>query len=290
VIPKGTRFNRAAKSDPLLPRTAAGYVSTMDVVVPQGLFQVPVPIVATRAGSFANTPTGLTPQLVAYGTADLQLADSLFDKGFSVQSAATAGGTDGLGDAILRAAARAYAVGRYAPTVGALLAQALLSGAAYAAVVEDSTLGQADVLAFDVAWATCPSWQAAIQTAVQGQGFGLRSVVFGGGNVFVRVRANVTLRKEAGITDPSPVSAALTSAATTYFNTRADWYTWRTASLKAALTRAHPAIRSCSSVTVIDAAPTSDPIPEPAATPTFETGAIHWALAPGAVQVTYATS
>ncbi|MGH7294234.1 MAG: hypothetical protein ACRELB_04850, partial [Polyangiaceae bacterium] len=108
--------------------------------------------------------------------------------------------------------------------------------------------------------------------------------------MFVRVRANVTLRKEAAVTDPSPVTAALTAAATAYFNTRADWYTWRAAALKAALTRAHPAIRSCTSVTVIDAAPTSNPIPEPAATPTFQTGAIHWALAPGAVQVTYYTS
>jgi hypothetical protein len=290
VIPKGTRFTRPAKSDPLLPRTQASYVSTMDVVVPQGLFHVPVPIVATRSGAFANTPAGLTPQGVPFGTTDLQLSDTLFDAGFSVQSAATAGGTDGLSDDVLKAAARAYAVGRYAPTTGAVLAAALLNGAAYAAVVEDTTLGQSGVLALDVSWATCPSWQAAIQTAAQAQGFGLRAVVFDGANTFVRVRAAITLRKEANVTDTSGVTAALSAAATAYFNGRPDWYTWRTAALRAALSRAHPAIRACTLATVIDAAPTSDPLSEPSATPSFATGAIHWALAPGAVQVTYTSS
>jgi hypothetical protein len=174
--------------------------------------------------------------------------------------------------------------------MGAVLAAALLNGAAHAAVVEDTTLAQSGVLALDVSWATCPSCQAAIQTAAQAEGFGLRAVVFGGANTFVRVKADITLRKEANTTDTSGVTAALTAAATAYFNTRPDWYTWRTAALRAALSHAHPAIRACTSATVIDAAPTSDPLTEPSATPTFSTGAIHWALAPGAVQVTYTTS
>ena len=68
---------------------------------------------------------------------------------------------------------------------------------------------------------------------------------------------------EANVTDTSGVTAALSAAATAYFNGRPDWYTWRTAALRAALTRAHPAIRACTSATVIDAAPTSDPLSEP---------------------------
>ena len=233
-------------------------MSAQDVVVPQGLFHVPVPIVATRAGAFANTPTGLTSQGQPFGNADIQLADTLFDKGFSVQSATSAGGSDGVTDDVLRAAAQAYAVGRYAPTVGA-----------------------------DVSWASSPSWRAVIQTAVQGEGFGLRAVVFDGVNAFVRVKADVTLRREANVTDYSDVTAALTTAATAYFTARPDWYTWRARALRSALTRAHRSILACTKATVIDAAPTGDPLSEPPAVPNLATGAIHWALAPGAVEVTF---
>ena len=287
VIPKGTRFRRGAKSDPLLPRTEASYVSAQDVVVPQGLFHVPVPIVATRAGAFANTPTGVTSQGQPFGTTDIQLADTLFDKGFSVQSATSAGGSDGVTDDVLRAAAQAYAVGRYAPTVGAVLAQALLSGGAHVAVVEDASLARSSVLALDVSWASSPSWRAVLQTAVQGEGFGLRAVVFDGVNAFVRVKADVTLRREANVTDYSDVTAALTAAATAYFTARPDWYMWRSRSLRSALTRAHRSILACTKATVIDAAPTGDPLSEPPAVPSLATGAIHWALAPGAVEVTF---
>jgi hypothetical protein len=287
VIPKGTRFRRAATSDPLLPRTEASYVSSLDIVVPQGLFHVPVPIVATRQGAFGNTPAGLTAQGQPFGLSDIELADTLFDKGFSVDSATTAGGSDGLTDDVLRAAAQAYAVGRYAPTTGAILAQVILAGATHVAVVEDTTAAVSNVLALDVSWASSPAWRAVLQTAVQDQGFGLRATVFDGVNQFVRVKADVALRREAHVTDPSSVLAALTTAATAYFTTRPDWYTWRTAALKAALTRAHPAIRACTSVTVIDAAPTGDPLREPPVTPDLSTGAIHWAIAPGAVQVTF---
>jgi hypothetical protein len=287
VIPKGTRFRRTPTKDPLLPRTEASYVSTQDVVVPQGLFRVPVPIVATRAGAFGNTPAGLTAQGQPFGLQDIQLADTLFDAGFSVDTATSAGGSDGVTDDLLRAAAQAYAVGRYAPTVGAVLAPVILAGAAHVAVVEDASAAVSNVLALDVSWASSPAWRAVLQTAVQDMGFGLRAVVFDGVNQFVRVKANVTLRPEAHVTDPSAVAAALTAAATAYFTTRPDWYTWRAAALKAALTRAHPAIRACTSVAVVDAAPTGDPLSEPPATPDLSTGAVHWALAPGAVQVTF---
>jgi hypothetical protein len=289
VIPKGTRFRRAAKSDQLLPRTEATYVTPTDVVVPQGLFHVPVPIVATRPGAFANTPIGLYSQSrQTFGTADIQLADTLFDRSFSVISASVAGGSDGVTDDVLRAAARAYAVGRYAPTVGAVMAQALLNGAAYVAVVEDTAAARSQVLALDASWATSPSWRASLQTAVNGEGFGLRAVVLDGVNTFVRIKATVILRPEANVTDTSPVTAALMAAATAYFTTRADWYSWRLGALRAALSRAHRAIRACSSVAVVDAAPTGDPVPEPHGTD-FSSGAAHWALAPGAVEVTYTT-
>ncbi len=287
VIPKGTRFRRAATADPLLPRTEASYVSTQDVVVPQGLFHVPVPIVATRAGAFANTPAGLTAQGQPFGLADIQLADTLFDKGFSVQAGTSAGGIDAVGDDLLRAAARAYAVGRYAPTVGALQAQAILGGAAHVAVLEDATRARSNVLALDVSWASSPAWRATLQTAMDSEGFGLRAVVFDGVNQFVRVKADVTLRREANVKDFADVTAALTAAATAYFNTRADWYCWRSGALRAALTRAHRVIRACTAVTVIDAAPTGDPLSEPPAVPDLSTGAIHWTLAPGAVEVTF---
>jgi hypothetical protein len=290
VIPKGTRFRRPAKADPLLPRTEASYVTPTDVVVPQGLFHVPVPIVATRAGAFANTPTGVLAQSQqAIGTADLQLGDKLFDKSFSVLSASAAGGTDGVNDDLLRAAARAYAVGRYAPTLGGVLAQALLNGAAHAAVIEDPVSARTLVLALDASWATAPLWRATLQTAVDGEGFGLRALVVNGVNTFVRVKASVTLRREANVTDTSPVTAAVTAAATAYFTSRPDWYTWRLAALRAALSRAHRAIRVCTSVAVVDAAPTGDPVAEPRLAIDPAAGAIHWALAPGAVEITYST-
>jgi hypothetical protein len=288
VIPKGTRFRRPAKADPLLPRTEASYVTPADVVVPQGPFHVPVPIVATRPGAFANMPTGLYSQSQqTFGTADLELGDKLFDKSFSVLTASAAGGTDGLNDDVLRAAARAYAVGRYAPTVGAVLAQALLHGAVHVAVIEDPVAAQSQVLALDASWATAPSWRVALQTAVNSEGFGLRAQVFDGTNTFVRVRASFALRRELNVTDTSPVTAAINTATAAYFTTRADWYSFRNGTLRAALSRAHRAIRACTSVAVIDAAPGGDPVREPTAALSPTAGAVHWALAPGAVEITY---
>jgi hypothetical protein len=120
VIPAGTRFRRAAKpSDPLVPRTEASYTSALDVVVPQDKTGTSVPLVAVRAGAFANTPVGIDTSGNLVGATDIQPADTLFDPSFQVTYASSAGGSDGTTDEILKAAASAYATGRYAPTLRA---------------------------------------------------------------------------------------------------------------------------------------------------------------------------
>lgn len=291
VIPAGTRFQRAAKADPLLLRTQASFVSTIDVVVPQGATTAQVPLQATRSGAFANTPTGVSAGAsfkFNLGVTDIQPADTLFDPGLTLVRASSAGGSDGASDTLLKAAAMAYAVGRYAPTLGAVTAAALLAGAVNVAVFEDPAAACTYILCRDVSWATTPSWENQLQVAVDAEGFGCRAKVLGGASAFVRVAASIVLRSKSALVDTSAVAQAVTSAATAYFNSRPDWYTWRTAGLKAALTRAHPSIKACTSVTVLDAS-SGAALPDPAATPDFGglVGPVNWTLVPGAAQATF---
>lgn len=285
VIRAGTRFRRSAKpSDPLLPRTEASFTAALDVVVPQGQTGAAVSLVAIRAGAFANTPVGIDTNGNMVGAVDIQSADALFDPNFQVSYASSAGGSDGATDDILKTAASAYAVGRYAPTVGAVIAAALLAGAVHVAVLEDPVWAVSNVLAQDVSWASTGSWLNQIQTAADGQGFGCRANVTGALSTFVKVAASATLRDKSALVSSGAILQAITAAVTSYFNDRPDWYTWRAAGLRIAITRAHPSIKACTFVSVADAS-TGAVLTEPPAVPQMGS-AVHWMLAPGAVQTT----
>lgn len=287
VIPSGFRFSRAAKSDTLLPRTQASYTATVDVVLPQGRSSVSVPIVAVRAGAFANTPTGVDSTGKVRGTADIQPADTLFDPTLQVTRSEAAGGSDGTSDDLLKATASAHAAGRYGPTVGAVVAAALLAGGVHVAVLEDPVKAITDVLCLDVSWSSAPAWLDQIQAAADGQGFGCRAAVTGASNAFVSVAASIALRDATALGNPGALTQAVTDAVSAYFTSRPDWYTWRTASLRAVCSRAHPAIKSCAQVIVTDAT-TGALLSDPPVRPDLRRGtAVHWTLAPGSVQATF---
>jgi hypothetical protein len=243
-----------------------------------------VPLVAVRAGAFANTPVGIDTSGNLVGATDIQPSDTLFDPSFQVTYASSAGGSDGTTDEVLKAAASAYATGRYAPTLGAVAAAALLAGAVHVAVLEDPVWAVSNVLAQDVSWASTGSWLSQIQGAADQQGFGCRANVTGAFNTFVKVAATVKLKDKSALVASGPILQGITDAVGAYFNGRPDWYTWRASGLRIAITRAHPSIKACTFVSVADAS-TGAALSDPPALPQMA-NAVHWMLAPGAVEAT----
>ena len=244
-------------------------------------------------GSYANIPVGPGPLAQAIHANDIEPTAPLFDTNLVPVVGLAAGGADGTSEDLLRRAARAYALGRYAPTLGAISAGVLQAGAYQAAVFDVPSQAITVVLAEDVSWAVSNTWLAELQSAVQASavGFGCKVLVTGATNTFVRVACTITLRDPSFIVDTSDVSAALATAVQGYFDNRPDWYTWRLGALRGVCSRAHPNILMCQSVVVTDAV-SGNVLPEPTTNPKLGfTGngntAYHYLLCDGAVQATY---
>jgi hypothetical protein len=294
AIRKGFTWRRPADpADPYLPKSEVAYESTEDTVVPQGATTATVKIQATRAGAFANIPIGPGPVAQAIHANDIQPGGPLFDTNLAPVMGLAAGGADGTSEDLLRRAARAYALGRYAPTLGAIGAAALRAGAAQAAVFDVPSRGLTVVLADDVSWATSITWVSKLQSAVlaDAAGFGCRVLVSSATNTFVRVACTITVRDGADLVDTSEMSAALGAAVRAYLDNRPDWYTWRLGALRGVCARAHPRILTCSQVVVRDAV-TNAVLNEPTTNPRlgfFDSGnrPYHYLLCDNAVQTTY---
>lgn len=328
VVPKGFRFSRPAATTYTPPFPAGAYVATRDVSVAQGISSFAVPITASLAGSAANAPY-YEGDNTAAGAASLALGDTAFDANVTIAGYQASGGSDGEGDDDLRAQAKAYACGRFGPTLGAIVAGALSGIGVHRAVVFDVTQTQGlqdgryqidpaplivdpttpfspaaytAVAIADQSWSSSNNLLGGIATIWEGlvgqviadgfQGVGGQVIVTGVGNLRIRVDASILLRDGDDLKDTSDIDAAVLTAATSYFDDRPDWYTWTTRGLRAWLSRAHPKILSCPTVTVrrlFDNAPIAQPPAYPLAS-VRGIQATHWSLAQNGLTPTYSAA
>jgi hypothetical protein len=289
VVKKGTRFVKAADPNGIpVPIGAATYEASRSVYIAQGqLDGVDVPIVATSAGADANVPI-----FTNYAApTSIQPAQPLFDPTLVVDECAAAGGSSGLTDPVLVAAARAYAIGQFGPTQGAMIAGMLRQRS-----VRHYAVFPAGVLQYAQYYPTDESWSSSVQflnavaqeLATNWQGFGCRSR---GGpvlNTHIATSATIVLKSADSLNDTDEIDDNVRAVAESYFNDRPDWYSFRLAALQSMIARADPRILHCSSVAVTDAV-TGDTIPEPG---TFGQtwkggGIIHWYLTDRTVTTTY---
>lgn len=308
VIPAGHRFRRNAATLYTPPIPASAYVATRDVSVAQGSSVCIVPIAASLAGSAGNAPI-YDGDNSGGGEAALQFGDPPFDPAFAIGGYLAAGGSDGQGDGDLRAQALAYASGRYGPTLGAIVAGALSGIGVHRAAVFDVAqavdpitglvlpCAYTGVAIADASWASSGPfvgpglWEGLVGQVIADsfQGMGGQVLVTGVTNTRIRVDASVLLRDGDDLKNTSEIDAALLQAATSYFDDRPDWYTWTEKGLRAWLSRAHPKILSCPSVTV-RALTTNAALDAPASAPPVTTSglqATHWALAQNGLTPAY---
>lgn len=266
IIKKGTKFNRlavgvATPTSPALPQVR--YKAAQDIFVPNGTTSIDIPLVADQTGTSSNQPlfTGLPT--------NIQIGETLFDSLFTVVNYSMAGGSNGFSDPELRSYARAYVSGQYAPNERALIAGALGSLGVKHAAISDPGLGTSTVWVADGSWASSPQWTSSVKQSLYTNkwvGFGCVADVQGVTNIPVGISCTLRLTDATAIFDTAEISAAVIAAAQNYFDTRQDWYIWRTKSLKAAVSRAHEKILSCPTLTVVDA--NGNPLAEPSITAT----------------------
>lgn len=265
VVKKGTRFSKQAAPDAApIPIPACAYVSSQTVYVAQDQEEFQVPIVATSAGAQGNVPSFTNYANPTSIQADAPLADPTA----GVIGVAAAGGSSGVTDAVLVAAARAYWLGQFGPTQGALIAGLLQQQS-----VRHFAAFRAGVLPYALYYATDESWAASVQfsnavaqdIATNWTGFGCRSRFGLILNQQIAVAATIVLKSTDDLNDTDSIDVNVRAAAESYFNDRPDWYRWRASSLQALIGRADPRILHCTGVTVTDAV-TGNAVPEPANT------------------------
>ncbi len=302
IIPKGFRFSRDADDTSMPPVVAAQYASTQDVSVPLGATQIVVPFQATRAGSFANAPYIDVGGGVYAPVGTLQLGDVPFDSSITVSTYEAAGGSDGEDDDDLRRQASAYALGQYAPVLGAVQAGALRGTGVHRLATKDVarayTARGPIPCAFtalsiaDGSWSTSRLWVARVQQAIASSflGHGCTLQVAGITNMRVRCALMVTLRDPTSLADPSGITASIQKTLASYFDDRPDWWSWRLAQIRAVVSRADPRILVCTQASVLSLL--SDAVlAEPTTpVPTLSGFALtHSMLVSNGVSVTYQT-
>lgn len=256
VVRKGTLFVK--KADPNaqpLPVAAATYETTATVFVAAGQLSVDsIPAVAQSPGTAGNVPVFSN---VASGNY-IQPAQPLFDANLSVSSSFAAGGSSGLPDPVLRAAARAYAIGQFGPTDGALLAGALQQQSVrrFAAFPASALVPYAQVFLSDESWAESSYWtgQVAQFFSDNWRGFGCRARFGSVVNWQAAIAPAIVLKSTDDLNFTDEIDANVRAAARAYFDDRPDWYGWKSGALAALLSVADDRILYCSGVSITDAA------------------------------------
>ncbi len=263
LIPAGTRFRRVANPDALpIGIAPAAYVSTVPIPVrvTDGAIGAPlsVPVVASSANTAGNVPLAGNGPFAADGVdpASMQVAATLFDPGFYVDSFEAAGGSSGPSDATIKRACFANGTGQYGPVSSANLAAALsVPGASRAVVLDDPLTGASCIYAVDESWGWSQRFADAVAATVTRDALGFGCILESGKvvNQFVEVEAAVVLRTQRDAGNLDAIAENLRAAAVAYFDDRDDWYRWSLSGLRAALSRADRRIRGCSTVVVRDA-------------------------------------
>lgn len=297
TVRAGTSIALTPSPSSVPPVSGGTYKVTADTPVSAGQGTASVRIAASRAGSFANTPTWFTGALVnglqvtpsgpALGLSTPVLYDSGDTLSFSTTALAAAGGSEGQSDPELRRTAAASIQGTVGPTDTALVAGALRTiGASRTVVLPASNGGISWVYPVDPSWAQSDAWLASIEQELRTnwKGFGCRFAIGEVTNLVVRLEMTVVLRDAKDLADTTDIATDIQSTIQSYFDDRPDWYVWRAQSLRGVVAQANRKILTCATAIVRNGSgvPLSEP-PQPIAGSTL----IHYFFADNAVDITF---
>jgi hypothetical protein len=252
VIRKGSLFRRVGEPTATPARADVLYAAVDDVYVPQSYLTARVVVEATAPGSAANIVPSDAPQY-AQPPLELQVASALFDPTWRIDSGDAGGGSDRVTDDDVRRMARAFVLGRVAPTTAAILAGALLStGVKRVAAFEDPVGAQTVLTIADGSFSGSTAWANRVRQRLYDGfvGFGCKVRVDYARNRFVKVTAKLTLRDAAHGYDTSAILASAQKALRRYFDDRPDWYSFRNRAMRAVLARCDPRVLTCTSAVV----------------------------------------
>lgn len=290
TFPAGTTFTKQADPNAVpLPIQAAQYKSLQAVYVGTGVLSTVINCVATAPGSAGNLPyfgNYTNPTSIALST-------PVWDSGWFTTNSQASGGSDGLPDPVLIAAAKAYATGQFGPTQGAIIAGILQQQSVrhLAVFPASNVFPYTSCYIADQNWASSVNWVALVAQAFVDtwQGFGGRvrfGTVF---NTDIVVAPTIVLTSTDALNYTAEIDANVNAVVQAYFNDRTDWYRWRAGTLRALLSKADTRILQCTAVSVTDAV-TGAPIPEPPYIPSSQFGynpAIGHYYPTGSTQSTY---
>lgn len=282
--PKGTRITRSAYTSYGVSLESAEYETLADAHIDvSSSVSVTIPIRATRTGAHANHPLLLASDPAQKITIPNLVANVI------VTDFQVGGGSEGADDTFVRLFARAYSRGQFGPISSASKLGALsATGVRHLLVYDVPTTGTQHVLVADSSWGSSERWAGAVQQSIYDNdlvGFGCKVVVDRLRNQVISVDATISLRDATYLAETTEIDLAVQKAVRSYFDDRVDWNLWNADSLKAAITRAHTKIYSCSSVTVRDA--TSGAALDERTSPDYSSEQYHYYLASNAMKLTY---
>lgn len=291
VIRKGHPFAKEADDKQPLQVDSARYEVARDILVAKNQTSVTVPIVSVKTGNTSNIIT-YTNGGNAISYALLVTGTPLFDTAFTVSSSRVAGGSlTPAQDQILRKAAKAYASGRFGPTIGAISFGAYLySGVSNLAVVDNPVNARTVVFPTDESWAYSSELNSAVGQNIKDNwaGFGCAIQMGTTTNRFIHIDAEVVLTDSKYLIDPSPIYNDIVDALRFYFNERPDWWTWKEATIKATIAGASRKIFACNSVDVTDALDSSSiSEPGPLSLSTSNPIITHYYIADNAININF---
>lgn len=277
-IRNGARFTRPADTSEQRLYPDASYTCAVDTFVAQGATTVTVPLVAARAGAFANRPYTGTAQT------ELEIADNIIDRAsWTVTSYEMGGGSDGVTDDDIRRYASAFAQGQYGPTALATLAGAFRAGAKHAIAIDDASVAAQRLFIADQSWAGSTRWAKLVRQQLGDDkliGFGCKVICEFVTNQIIAIEAICKVRRPEYLTETSGLDAAIQKAVRAYFDDRPDWNRWKSSALRGVVARADRRLLSCSSVLVktLAGATLSEPT---------SSNAMHFMLLENSVRATY---
>lgn len=289
TVGRGTRFRRVANPSLSPPIKEAVYSLLEDTYITVGTNTFTAQ--CTQDGSTGNIfpDDGTFTNTV---TTPYQWIDPVFDPTISFTAVEAGGGAEVTVDDDLRRAARAMAQGRYAPVLSALSAFAYRAGLGVrrVATFDDTANGVARLAVADgsrngsVLWANRVK-QALIDSGAVG--FGCRIDVKPAAIKWVAVTATVVLRDANAQNFTTDISNSIRAALTSYFGDRDDWYAFKTAAVRAVISRADRRILTCSSATVTLANGTAQADTTPYVPGTVFTTMPFWTLASRGLSVQF---
>lgn len=258
TIPRGSRIRRLPVPTQSPPVLEATYQATEDVYLQSANYTAILPVVCTAAGSVGNygNPDGTGSSPYSTVAQAFQFIDTIFDPtvGQNLALADIGGGADATTDVDLRRFAGAMAIGRYAPTVAALIAYAFSGlGVRRAAVFEDTQAAVTWLQIADGSRGGSSLWASQVAQHLQdvpAVGFGCRVIVTPTLVTWVNVQATIVLRDSNYANFTTAISNNVRAAVDDYFTNRDDFLTFKNAAVRGRIARADPRILTCTSVTV----------------------------------------